>query len=284
VEICRGAVTGRILDRGRPVAGASVYAYGGGGTGGATTGADGRYLVDRLVTGTFVLEITLPGGLLEYHPGVADPADAVRVTVRTQQTTNAGDTRVVAHGSIGGQVLTDTGVPAARVFLVAYEAVTNANYITSTDEQGRYELPYVYPGRYRVSFQSGLAGYGALQWAEGRFMRDEATLFTVRAGHRTVVADRLLTNGRLVVEYRRSDGTPVADAWLQPELRDGTATLLFTDANGHAEGFVAPGTWKLRYQLPDGGGERWWPNATDKADAAPIDVRSGAATTVTIQP
>lgn len=281
--VCAGAITGRLLDRGRPVAGAGVAAQGLAPNWGSTDAA-GRYRIDRLRPGTYTLQFTLPGGLIQYHPGVLDPAQATTVTVAPLQTTAAGDTAVVAHGSIGGRVLNSAGAPAADAYVMVYDEAMRIFLSATADAQGRYELPYVAPDRYKVGFSSGLSDHGFAQWAHRAFGMDKATVFTIRAGRRTVVDDRLVAGGKLVVEYRRADGTPVVGAELEARLPDGSGAYLSTDENGHAERALPPATFALLYALPDGSGSRWWRNAESEADATPVRIRTGVTTTLTITP
>ncbi len=91
VPLFRGAIIrGRLLDQqGRPIAGARLgteFKQGSLNTGGATSGADGRFEIPSVPPGTMVIRVDPAGGWpmwhrTMYYPGVHARADALPVTV-----------------------------------------------------------------------------------------------------------------------------------------------------------------------------------------------------------
>jgi hypothetical protein len=67
-------------------------------------------------------------------------------TVQAQET--------LTNASITGRVLDPSGALVAHASIEALATATNQNYTTQTDNQGRFRLPYLPVGQYRISAQS----------------------------------------------------------------------------------------------------------------------------------
>ncbi|MEV0561136.1 carboxypeptidase-like regulatory domain-containing protein [Dactylosporangium sp. NPDC050588] len=110
-----GSVGGRLTKAdGSPAANVGVTAGqpGGSGSGWASTGTDGRYRIDDLMLGDYVVAFSGPAGVSQYAHGKLDSAAADRFTVADGQLTTVDETflptgaiRVVAHDATTGEPL-----------------------------------------------------------------------------------------------------------------------------------------------------------------------------------
>src|ERR1700743_3580081 len=66
--------------------------------------------------------------------------------VRAQETLN--------NASISGRVIDPTGAAVPRIPVTAFETATNRNYTSQTAAQGRFRLPFLPIGQYRISAQA----------------------------------------------------------------------------------------------------------------------------------
>jgi hypothetical protein len=78
-----GSISGHVYDEeGNPVGDASVYAFSDVYPGnGANTQAEGSYTIEGLLSGNYVVQVTMSGYVSEYYDGVNDPGSATQVTV-----------------------------------------------------------------------------------------------------------------------------------------------------------------------------------------------------------
>ena len=74
------------------------------------------------------------------------PLCLVTTTMHAQETLN--------NASITGRVLDPTGASVPRISVTALEPATNQIYSTQTDTQGRFRLPFLPVGQYRISSQA----------------------------------------------------------------------------------------------------------------------------------
>jgi hypothetical protein len=58
------------------------------------------------------------------------------------------------HASVTGRVLDPTGAALAHVFVTALQAATNQKFTVQTDGQGRFRIPFLPIGQYRISAQA----------------------------------------------------------------------------------------------------------------------------------
>ncbi|MGI5180991.1 MSCRAMM family protein [Dactylosporangium sp. CA-152071] len=110
-----GSVGGRLTKAdGSPAANVGVTASqpGGSGSGWTSTGTDGRYRIDDLMLGDYVVAFSGPAGVSQYAHGKLDSAAADRFTVADGQLTTVDETflptgaiRVVAHDATTGEPL-----------------------------------------------------------------------------------------------------------------------------------------------------------------------------------
>ena len=74
------------------------------------------------------------------------PLSLVATAVHAQETLN--------NASVTGRVLDPTGAAVPRISVTALEPATNQTYTTQTDAQGRFRLPFLPMGQFRISSQA----------------------------------------------------------------------------------------------------------------------------------
>lgn len=153
-------ITGKVTDpAGRPVAGARVQerfqltqrkpvrttfdpCRKDGGV--AVSGPDGRFTLEGLEPGDYILSAHAPGWLRATSPAVHVPPAG---------TAEAPATALQAGAVVYGRVLDAQGKPAAgiKVYESGRSVYETGPATTVTDEEGRYRLTGVLPGRIRIS-------------------------------------------------------------------------------------------------------------------------------------
>jgi protocatechuate 3,4-dioxygenase beta subunit len=84
-----GSISGYVYDEdGNPIGDASVYAFSDVYPGnGANTGSDGSYTIEGLLSGNYVVQVTISGYVSEYYDDVTDPGLATQVAVNAPDNT-----------------------------------------------------------------------------------------------------------------------------------------------------------------------------------------------------
>ncbi|MEO8878490.1 MAG: carboxypeptidase regulatory-like domain-containing protein, partial [Polyangiaceae bacterium] len=110
---------------------------------GATPFQSGRFQLDRLVPGTYVLTVVTPG---------RPPARSDRVVVKSGVTTDGVKIVIPSGGIVEGRVLDDQHVPIADVELRfdAVSAVAASDAVARTDASGHYRLEGAPAGPFTV--------------------------------------------------------------------------------------------------------------------------------------
>lgn len=146
-------IAGRVLDgAGQPLRHVPVRAHGAGQAQMGLSDGDGRYRIERLPPGQFIVGVLAPASPLapaEERPSV--------VTLKAGEIRNDVDFRMVLQTTISGTVVDQFGEPiqGARVRVERMDAVFPLPLIAGipsvpTDDRGRYRA-LVMPGAYRVS-------------------------------------------------------------------------------------------------------------------------------------
>jgi hypothetical protein len=199
-----------------------------------TTDANGVYELYDLPRGKYTIEPELPFGLKVYFPMQFGPgAEGPGVTVELTEKTCAGSDFIVSSdNTVGGRVLGPGGVPlpGACVELLAVgksEPRDGGRIFDCTDEEGRYRLERVPPGRYRIAANDD----GKLSGAEpfpmvfypGTFEREKASVVTVGRGDSRADYDVAVPSLHPTVNVSGvllySDGRPAADVSVTFETR-----------------------------------------------------------------
>lgn len=198
----------------------------------ATTGADGKYLLEDLTAGTYSVTVTKEGFLPATRSGIAVADEAV-VTLDFSLVAEGA-----ATGSIAGTVTDDEGNGVAGATVVTDPPTATA----TTAADGTYAIADVEPGTYTVTASHD--GFEPLAGVE----------VTVVAGEAATANFELLPValvGSADITVTGCDASPLAGAIL---TRDGAASLT-ADAAGVAHlADVAPGdytfTVSARAMLP----------------------------------
>ncbi len=220
-------ISGRVTHEGQPVAGVKVSAMAKEppiSWSNAVTDADGRYEIDGLGSGTFIV---MAEGLDDLIAAAHDEVDQA-AGGRTEGIDFELSTGALIRGRVTWE---DTGEPVTGASVVTTGDMSMGNR-AQTDEDGRYEL--------RVP-----AGTHRLQWVSGASDARGA-----QPDHQevTVAADEVLEGLDFVLQRKRAieltvldpDGQPVTGAtvWWDATERYGSREMLepiLTDEDGHAQ-------------------------------------------------
>lgn len=190
-----GTLTGTVLDGTTPVARVGVTAtpLDGSKFGAAFTDEQGRFTM-RLLVGSYRVSFDIGDGLTQYHPQRMDPNLAEPVTVMAGERIEITET-LIPTGSASGSLTEDgVGVVGALVFWQRPDDLVTG--FSTTDAEGRYRLPRLFPGEYTVQF---ILPDQRTQWAHGKTSAETADRFIVTAGAETVVDETVLPAGQVRV-------------------------------------------------------------------------------------
>lgn len=287
-----GAIAGRVTARasGGPLRNMCVEADSRSGTyfGFGFTGKDGRYRVTGLNTGTYHLQISNCGGSAD-GAGV-QLARTIRVIA--PRTVRGVNVALSAGGTISGRVTSPGGRGLSSVCVESYPVRGSAQegeVLTGTD--GRYQLPDLQPGRYRVFFdttadcdfsQDGLVP----QWYRDAASRASATLVTVRAAATTTgVSATLQADGGISgTVTAASTGRPLTGICVRAVPQAAGRAASFTVAGGGRYSLIglAPGRYRVRFSSgcgASGYATQWWKDAGSAARATIVTVRASGIST-----
>jgi Carboxypeptidase regulatory-like domain len=193
-----------------------------------TTSKTGRYLIASIVPGTYDVAPSAPT-LVVSNEGSSNQAGK-SVTVEIGENVRGIDFELVSKGSISGRVTDIDGQPVAgetvELFLTGENGYSRQffspeNSGRRTDEQGRYHISGVPPGRYLVSVgvPYGVASYRAEDTKRAYYLQtfhpdateySQALAVRVESGGETLDAD--ITVGRPLKTYEISGQVVDADA------------------------------------------------------------------------
>ena len=155
----------------------------------------------------------------------------------------------LATGTISGTLTSATGAPLADVRVGVQPAAGSTSVAVGlTDSEGRYTLPGLTPGSYKVKFwvhRNSTSEW--TQWAYQATRPNRATTFRVTAGSEVVVDETRFATGSLALRLNDAAGQPV-DAFCGDVIGDNfvdtgcteTGTLTLTDL---PEGEYSVGLW-----------------------------------------
>ena len=244
-----------------------------------TTGEAGEFTLSDVPAGDYKLGFLLPGMVNQYAHQKLDfeAADIISVVAGAQTTVNE---EVIPHGSLAGQVTTSTGEPAAFTYVLVYGGSQGYDLVgqTGADAEGRFRLPYMPPGTYRVEFRVG-GELGPAQWAHQARSQDQAALIEVTAGARTTLDETLLPMGA-IAGHLTDAGQPVPGAFVNlHDVDTGETFLAYTDEDGAYRVPAFPGTFKVEFRLSDDL-VQWAHQKTTEESANTFVVTAGADTVV----
>ena len=205
-----GRILGTVVDAetGDPVAGASASAstfidgeyY----SGYATAGADGRFSVTGLPTGTHSLYVSAP-----YDSYYLSSGDSTSVVVTAKQDTTVADTALAVGGRVTGTVRdlqTGDGIQSAYANLTEVTGGGSGYGYTSSD--GTYTTSAVAPGTYRVRFSGPSGTSYREQYYDEQTDPSAADQITVTARATTAGIDARLTPPPVSTTLPTVAGTP----------------------------------------------------------------------------
>lgn len=158
-----GSIRGRVVDgaTGKPVAGATIATRDGDLPEAMATdpflqdmiaaraterkvrsGADGLFEAKLLNPGRYRLQVEHP----DYTAGWV-----VDVVVLQGQPNDVGTVQLLPGGTVEGKVVDATGAPCTRCIVSLFSVAANEQYQDRTDGEGRFSIPHVRPGDYRLA-------------------------------------------------------------------------------------------------------------------------------------
>jgi hypothetical protein len=283
----RVSISGRVTAKatGRPLAGICVVASSSATFAFASTDATGRYTVKRLVSGGYHVFFYgcrdgSPNAQLE-RPGV--------VRVQSPGHVTGINVAMVNGGSIAGTVLGGRSAKPERGVCVDVLTADRGSFVNSavTRKGGRYIVPNLAPGRYKVFFgdPACLVAPGGLapQWYNGRHTKAAATVVVVRPGQATNrISATLLSDGAISGEVTgpAPAATPLPGVCVTARPLSGARSVVaVSQANGYELTGLVPGRYLVEFQSgcgTSGYRTQWWQDAGTRAAATVAPVAPGA--------
>jgi hypothetical protein len=113
---------------------------------GTTSGADGKFSITDIATGSYSLAVK--------RVGFVRPHDRVRLTLKSGDTRTGIEVKLTPTGAITGRVTDADGEPVEGVTVFAEGGIGMTEYAT-TDEKGQFRIGGLAPGRYQVMASQG---------------------------------------------------------------------------------------------------------------------------------
>ncbi|NUS00901.1 MAG: carboxypeptidase regulatory-like domain-containing protein, partial [Kribbellaceae bacterium] len=283
-----GTMTGTILRQDGVPASSALVRVNTGGTWTASTytGPDGRYQLDRLSAGAYIVQVSGAGYAAQFVPGQTAQSSAQPQIVTAGATTVVDETfrartpaPNVLAGKVSGTVHDPAGNPVAGATIVAYSgsAVFMSDSVygqTVTDQDGHYVLTGPIQGLPLVYMRTTAPGY-ATTWSNGGVRPVASSIGT------NTVKDVVLRPGvgAITGTLRDFDGgvpprTGLSFTTLDQTLTFGTVSWF----DGHFEiPNVPAGQYRLTLQ-PSSRPVQYWPGATDQTQGAVVTVTDGTTT------
>jgi uncharacterized repeat protein (TIGR01451 family) len=226
--IMGGSISGQILRESdkAPIQNISVYAYDSFGTyvSSGATGADGRYVIRNLSSGTYYVNTYNSQSYVnKYYKDAATRAAATAIQVTQGSETGNIDFSLVLGGSISGQILRESDkAPIQNIYVYAYDSFGSYCGGVGTGADGRYIIKGLSSGTYFVNTGNN-QGY-INEYYKDAANRAAATAVQVTQGSDTGNIDFALAKagGATGVSYQQAFDATAMSA-------DVTATAPFVD-------------------------------------------------------
>jgi hypothetical protein len=271
VAAAGGNVDGVYVDHaGAPILDAFVAAWAEDGSylGGASTDAQGRYLLAGVPEGVARLSFQTES-LTQWAPGELDQ-EAGRLYQVPADGTLTVDERRLPTGVVSGTVTGSDGGPAAWVQVLVRDLARDSYAYTFADDSGRYSTT-VWAGDHHVGFGPDTAR----QWSPRAASEENADTISVAAGASVRLDETLLATGTVRGRLTTADGGPLAST--QVLLYAGDLRMFggYTDDQGDYSFPVLPGDYVVGFQADINGAEQYVPGAVDRSKATVYTVAAG---------
>ncbi len=220
----RGAISGLVTGKGKPLQGICVYAFGSRDFGTVRTARTGRYRIGRLRSGRYTVRFLgapfcdrnadwLPQwyrGFTSFFP----PRKPTPVRVAAGRTTRGIDAALTLGGEIKGTVRSKSGKTLSGVCVSAQPAgklrppFKFFPSFSASGRDGSYVMHALFPGKYLVQFTLGCGNRGnfAPQWWRNAATRGHATPIRITSGLVVRHVDAALPPGATVSGVVRAGG------------------------------------------------------------------------------
>jgi type IV secretory pathway protease TraF len=250
------------------------------------TDAEGKYVLEKLIPGVYVVRAEARGYLPEYYDNVDEFSQASLVELAENQTKDGINFSLSLGASIAGLVAVDNDAktPIAGAHVIAVLVLKpDFKHHTVTNENGEYVLAGLPTGTYVVLAEA--AGYRS-EFYDNALNLQGATPISVTAPDRVEDINLFLaTSG--AIAGRVTDfvsGEPIAKALvsihtlLSTTLRPRLIMNVFTNENGEYIASVPPGFYLVAAEAR-GYHKEFFENARDILTATPVQVLEGKHTT-----
>ncbi|MGN8551513.1 UNVERIFIED_CONTAM: carboxypeptidase regulatory-like domain-containing protein [Microbacterium sp. SLM126] len=300
-----GSLSGTVTDdSGSPVQDVQVTAYAHDVPGhewsswGASTAADGTYLIDALPEGTYQVEFTTGGSWPsvagEWWDDAADQSDAAMVTIVAGETTSGISPQLAPAAEISGTVVDEAGARLEGVEVRAYRYEAAMDYWSPrntafTDADGHYVVGALRGGQYKVEFSTELAtSVVAGEWWDDALVESSATVLALAPGDSVAGIDPVLSAaGSISGVVTDGAGTPLEGVAAVVYSYDpvwkgwiGRAFAATDESGAYTVRQLRPGTYRVGFDSGFGAAvlAEWWQDAASPEKATDVTVAAGEET------
>lgn len=268
-------ITGKVTDAdGKPVVNAPVYASTSNAGSSTSTDSNGQYTLSYLREGSYKVRFG-PAGILgqQWYKNSATEAGATSVAVTAGNTVSDIDASLQEAGSIAGTV-TGSDKKTISGTTVSVQGVYPFNYwaSTTTGADGKYVLPGLSDGKYRVQFTPASGSSWLGEYYNNKSSYSDANPVEVLNSAKVTGIDAELARGAVLSGTVTSDTGPLSSAYVSVSSTSGQFySSTYTSSNGTWSMTVPAGVYTLRFSS-SGFVSEWYDNALDQSAATAITV------------
>jgi hypothetical protein len=251
-------------------------------------------------TGHYALAVPEGGSYkLDFHDCGTDDGDYVEEWANNKASYNVADTinvgasgatvdAALAHGgSISGTVTNAAapGLPLEHICATALEESSGQELGSDeTDAAGHYEIPGLWPRRYKVRFGECGTGNAMTEFYNDRTGQSSGDAVTVIANADTGGIDAQLQQGGSITGHvtKASDGTNMSGVCVNATSTSpgipGTSTATTSASGTYTLRGLRTGSYKIRFGCANPYLTQWFDNKPTEAAADPVSVTIGANT------
>lgn len=231
---------------------------------GAVTDSYGLYTIPYLPAGTYLVYASSWSNDkmgTEWFDNAQDPSSAIPIVLSVDESRSGVDFSLElksVYGTLSGRVTDDaTGAPIANAFVeIAFggDAMTGAGFAAIpgyalTDDDGRYEVSYVWAGEYFVS----VVANGAYEYYDEASSPDNAKSVLVNGGETTTIdfglTRRSFGNGSITGSVFSDDGSIIDAAIVAAIPANGTGEVFFPAVAEKSGAYAIEGLADGRYYV-----------------------------------